>query len=47
MPKHELLEYVADMATQLAALAREQLPTVAKVLEIAAEIARDALGPTR
>lgn len=47
MQKRELIEYVADMAAQLAALAREHLPTVAKVLEIAAELARDALGPTR
>ncbi|MGE0530856.1 MAG: hypothetical protein AB7G40_12005 [Hyphomonadaceae bacterium] len=47
MPKEDVLQYVAEMAAQLAALAREHLPTVAKVLEIAAELARDALGPTR
>lgn len=47
MQKRELIEYVADIATQLAALVRDHLPTVAKILEIAAELARDALGPTR
>lgn len=47
MQKRELIEYLADMATQLAALAREQLPAVATILEIAAELARDALGATR
>lgn len=47
MPKQDLLEYVADMTAQLAALARGQAPAIAKVLEIAAELARDALGPTR
>jgi hypothetical protein len=47
MPKQDLIEYVADMADQLADLAREHLPAVAKVLEIAAEMARDALERTR
>ena len=43
MPKEDIIEYVADMADQLANLVREHLPAVAKVLEIAAEMARDAL----
>ncbi|MEZ5959258.1 MAG: hypothetical protein R3C30_02370 [Hyphomonadaceae bacterium] len=47
MQETELIEYVADMAAQLAALAREHLPVVAKVLELAAELAREHLGPTR
>lgn len=47
MPKPELIEYVADMAGQLANLAREHLPTVAKLLELAAEIARASLGQVR
>ncbi len=41
--KRQILEYVADMAQQLADLCREHYPAVAKVLEIAAEFARDKL----
>ena len=41
--KRQILEYVADMAQQLADLCREHSPPVAKVLEIAAEFARGKL----
>lgn len=43
MQKIQVIEYVADMAEQLATLAKDHLPSVAKVLEIAADLARDAL----
>jgi hypothetical protein len=41
MTKKETAAYVADMAQQLADLARVHLPTVAKLLAIAADLARE------
>jgi hypothetical protein len=47
MTKNEVAQYVADMAWQLADLCRAYLPIVARVLEVAADLARDALQRTR
>jgi hypothetical protein len=47
MQRIELIQYVADMAEQLAVLARDVLPIVARLLETAAELARDALQKSR
>lgn len=40
MTKEETVSYVADMAQQLADLVREHVPIVAKLLDIAAALAR-------
>jgi hypothetical protein len=47
MTKEDRLEYVADMAAQLADLIREDSKATAAALELAAELARDKLSPTR
>lgn len=47
MPKQDVIEYVADMASQLANLGREYLPLLARVLDLAAEMAREALQRAR
>ena len=39
--KQDLIQYVADMTQQLADLCREHFPVVARVLDVAAEFARD------
>lgn len=38
--KQEIADYVAEVADQLAAMCRRDFPTVAKLLEIAAELTR-------
>ena len=47
MTKTDLTAYIADMAQQLADLARLHMPTVARILDAAAELARDAIQKGR
>ena len=44
---NDSIAYIADMATQLAALCRDRLPLVARLLDVAADLAREALGRRR
>lgn len=44
---NDSIAYVADMAAQLAVLCRDRLPIVARLLDVAADLAREALNRSR
>lgn len=41
MDKEDIISYVAEMAAQLAALCRDALPLVSRLLDLASELARE------
>lgn len=43
MTRKDLIEYVSDMAAQLAALCRDTMPVVARLMDIASDLAREHL----